>query len=248
MPQPNTTQPKLEAAEVDAAFEALKSYAQGSSRGELVPIDQAVKASLGDELARQALEQRLVSALQRGGSPPAVEFICSKLVMLGSKSSVPALAALLGKPEFATAARNALEAIPASQATKALRESLAKLDSSAKVGVINSLGARRDPESVGVLSKLLKLEDTEVATAAAAALGEIATSKAATALLRFRPKTPEALRLKLADAMLVCADRLSAAGKKADAKALYESLARADSPKHAQQAATLGLERVAAAR
>jgi predicted house-cleaning NTP pyrophosphatase (Maf/HAM1 superfamily) len=248
MPQTNTYPSQSDAAALTAAFAALATYDQGASRGALAPIDQAVRASLGDASAGAAMEQRLVNALQRGLTAPAVEFICSKLAIIGSKSSVAVLAALLGKPESATAARNALEGIPASQATKALRDSLTKLAGSTKIGVINSLGVRRDPESVGALIKLLQLEDTEVASAAAAALGEIATSKAATALLRFRPKTPEALRLKLADAMLVCADRLSAAGKKSDAKALYEALANASQPKHVQQAAALGLEHVAAAK
>ncbi len=242
MPQTNTSPSQPDAAALNAAFEALKSYTQGSSRGDLVPIDQAVKASLGDEPARAALEQRLMSALQRGGSAPAVEFVCSKLAMIGSKSSVAALAALLGKPEFATAARNALEAIPDSQATKALRESLSKIEGSPKIGVIHSLGARRDAESVRALSTLMQEEDLAVAGAAMAALGDIATSKAAKVLLKFQPKAQQVLQPKLANALLVCAERLLAAGKKTDAQKLYQALAVAAQPKHVQQAAARGLE------
>lgn len=233
---------------MDTAFAALATYDQGSSRGDLVPIDQAVKASLGDELAQKALEQRLVGALQRGGSAAAVEFICSKLAVIGSKASVPVLATLLAKPEFATAARTALEAIPGTAATKALREALPKVEDLQKIGVIHSLGARRDEESVRSLTKLVESEDSGVAAASMAALGDIATSQAAKALLRFKPKTPEGLRLKLADAMLTCAERLSAAGKKADAKALYESLAKPNQPKHLQKAVSLGLQRISAAK
>jgi hypothetical protein len=244
----NPTSPKTEATEINAAFEALKSYAQGSSRGALVAIDQAVKASLGSESARAALERRLVGALQRGGSVPAVEFICSKLAIIGSKSSVAALATLLGKPEFATAARNALVAIPGPQATKALRDSLSKIEGSTRVGVINSLGTQRDDGSVRALSTLMQEKDVAVAGAAMAALGDIATNKAAKALLSFQSKTPQDLRLKLADAMLTCAERLFAAGKRADAKALYEPLANASQPRHIQQAASQGLQRTSASK
>ncbi len=239
---PNPTSPEPEAAELNAAFDALKSYNQGSSRGALLPIDQAVKAAVGDEPACAALEQRLAGALQPDGSAAAVEFICSKLAMIVSKSSVPALAALLAIPEFATAARNALEAIPGTAATKALREALPKVEGLQKIGVIHSLGARRDEASVRPLTALLKSEDSGVAAAAAAALGDIATSKAAKTLLNFQPKAPPVLQPKLADALLVCAEDLLAAGKKADARHLYQSLATSAQPKHVQQAAARGLE------
>ena len=242
MPQTNTSPSQPEAAELNAAFEALKSYAQGSSRGALVPIDQAVKASLGNEPARAALEQRLVSALQPGGSAAAIEFICSKLAVIGSKSSVPALASLLAKPEFATAARTALEAIPGDGPAKALREALPKVEGLQKLGVIHSLGARRDVESVRPLTALLPSEDSDVAAAAVAALGDMATTQAARVLLKFQPKAPPVLQPKLANALLVCAERLLAAGKKADAQKLYQALAVVSQPKHVQQAAARGLE------
>jgi HEAT repeat protein len=248
MPQTSTSKSQPDAAALNAAFAALDTYDQGSSRGALLPIDQAVKASLGDEPARAALEQRLVSALQRGGSAPAVEFVCSKLAMIGSKSSVVALAALLGKPEFATAARNALESIPEPQATKALRDNLSKLTGSSRIGLINSLGARRDADSVRALSTLTQDKDLAVVGGAIAALGDIATSKAAKALLSFKPKTPESLRLKLADAVLICADRLSAAGKKADAHVLYQALVKTEQSNHVQEAAARGLQRIAAVK
>ncbi|HEY9172777.1 MAG TPA: HEAT repeat domain-containing protein [Verrucomicrobiae bacterium] len=238
----NPTSPKPEAAELNAAFEALKSYAQGSSRGALVPIDQAVKASLGDEPARAALEQRLLSALHYGGSAAAVEFICSKLALIGSKPSVTPLATLLGKPEFATAARTVLETIPGDSPARALRKALPKVEGLQKIGVIHSLGARRDEESVRPLTALLKSEDSGVAAAAVAALGDIATSKAAKVLLKFQPKAPPILQPKFANALLVCAERLLAAGRKADARNLYRSLATSAQPRHVQQAAARGLE------
>lgn len=237
MSQTKTSRSQSDAVALNAAFAALETYNQGSSRGALLPIDQAVKASLGDEPARAALEQRLVGALQRGGSSPAVEFICSKLAMIGTKSSVAALAALLGKPEFATAARNALEAITGGGAAKALREALPKLSGLEKAGVIHSLAVRRDTGSARLLTVLLRDTDPVTAGAALAALGDIGSVKAAKTLRAFAPKAPEAIRLQVADAALVCADALIAAGKKSEGRTLAQMLDVPEQPKHVRQAA-----------
>jgi len=69
-------------------------------------------ASLDDTAAQKELEKRLLVVLKRSGSPVAREYICSKLTLIGSDRSVSALAPLLNTPEFATAARNALETHP----------------------------------------------------------------------------------------------------------------------------------------
>lgn len=242
MPQSNSLPTKPAAAELDAAFAALRSYAQGSSRGALTPIDDAVMASLDDQRARNELELRLVTALKDGGSAVAREFICSKLTLIGSSSCVPALIDQLAHAEFATAALNALEAIPGNQATEALRSSLAKTEGLQKIGVINSLGAKRDADSVKALSRLLQNKDAGIAGAAAAALGAIATTSAAKALKGFLAKAPASLQLQVADAILTCAERLLAAGKRTDARTLHELLATTKQPKHVQQAAARGLE------
>ncbi|MCW5554682.1 MAG: hypothetical protein KIS67_21295 [Verrucomicrobiae bacterium] len=242
MPQSSPTQTKPDAVALDAAFEALKTYDQGSSRGALMPIDEAVMASLESQSAQKELEQRLITALKKGGSAVAREYICSKLTMIVSEACVPALAAQLTAPEFATAARNALEAIPGAQATKALRDSLPGTEGPQKIGVINSLGARRDADGVRALTPLLKHDDVGVAGAAAAALGDIATTNAAKALREFQPQVPEGLRLRVADAILTCAERLLVAGKPADAQTLYRLLDSTAHPKHVQHAAARGLE------
>jgi HEAT repeat protein len=243
MPQHTTEQLKPETTALSAAFDALKSYDQGSSRGALLPIDEAVRGVQDDQTARNELERKLVSALQSGGSVVAREYLCAKLAWIGSEFCVPALAALLNRPELATAARNALQAIPGRQAPNALRNSLSKVEGLQKVGVINSLGSLRDADSVGALVALLQNSDAEIAGAAAAALGDIGSAKAARALREFLPGSPEPVRRKAPDAILTCAGRLLAAGKRADAGKLYRLLAGTSQPKHVQHAAARGLER-----
>ena len=248
MSQSATVHSKLDTNALNAAFEALKTYGPGSSRAALLPMDEAIVACLDDNSARKGLERRLVTALNSGGSDVAREYICSKLILIGTARCVSALAARLNIPELATAARNALEAIPDRQASEAVRDSLPKVEGLQKLGVINSLGARRDAQSIRALTTLLGNADAAIAGAAAGALGDIATAKAGKALCKFLPNAPEAIREKAADACLNCAERLMATGRRADARALYRLIATATQPNHVQQAATRGLELTAKLR
>jgi hypothetical protein len=225
------------------AFAALKTYDSGSPRGSLLPIDEAVRTSLHDVAAHASLEAQLVGALQAAGSVVAREYVCSKLALIGTDSAVAALAALLSNPQLATAARNALEAIPGNAAAKALRKALSKVEGVLKTGVIQSLAARRDTAAVGELESLLRSPDAQLAGAAAAALAEIGSSRAGRALRNFFSNSPEALRGRAADAVLVCAERLSQQGRKADAESLLKLLLVPGQPAYVRQSAERSLRR-----
>jgi HEAT repeat protein len=205
---------------LEQAFVALRTYGPGSGRAALLPLDEEVAGCSGRERTR--LEQRLLTALASCSSVVAREYICAKLVLIGSEASVPPLAGLLADIELSTGARNALQAIPGRAAARALRDSLPKLNGLQKIGAINSLGARRDEDSVRALSELLAEDGLQVKAAAAAALGNIGTVQAAKALQKFWAQAPAASRQTSADAMLVCAEHLMAAGEKTAARRLYE--------------------------
>jgi HEAT repeat protein len=98
---------------------------------------------------------------------------CRRLAVVGDKRAVPALADLLDDPRLSHYARLALEAIPDSAAGLALRDALGKVEGKLLVGVINSLGQRRDTKAIEALAKLLRHDHVEVAQAAAAALARI---------------------------------------------------------------------------
>jgi HEAT repeat protein len=234
-------QPKVDSAAVDKAFEALKTYDWGTDRNTLNPIDDAVVATSGDAAARKELEKRLVAALSSGVSRSAKDYICRTLRTVGTAESVPALAALLPDKDLSHMARYALESMPAPEAAAAMRDALQKLSGALKVGVIASLGVRRDTASVGALTGLLGDRDPAVARAAAYALGNIGSPEAGKALGDFLKKAPAGLKPAPADACLTCAERLLADGKKDEAVVLYKSLSGEDQPKHVRLAATRGL-------
>ena len=96
---------------------------------------------------------------------------------IGTADAVPALAALLADEKLAHMARYGLETDSRPAVDVALREALGKLKGLPLVGVIGSIGVRRDEKAVAALVALLKDPDAEVAQAAARALGMIGTRR-----------------------------------------------------------------------
>jgi HEAT repeat protein len=225
---------------LDQAFEALKKHDWGTDLKALAPIDEAVIATGKDAAARKELEGRLAAVLATEVSRDAKDYVCRKLMIVGTAASVPALAALLTNKELSHMARFALERIPAAEAGQALRDALSKATGAQKIGVIGSLGARRDEKSVPALAALLGDGDAAVARAAAFALGAIRNADAGKALKESKAKSPEA-KQAATDATLAVAEGLLASGKKAEALAIYKSLAGEDQPKHVRLAATRGM-------
>jgi HEAT repeat protein len=137
-------------------------------------------------------------------------------------------------------ARYALERINAPEAGAALLEALGATSGSQKIGVITSLGSRRDAASVVSLARLLRTDDPTVARAAALALGNIGTAESAAALQTALP-TSNGDRQYVIDALLACAESLLASGKAAESTALYQSLSGEQQPRLVRLAATRGL-------
>jgi hypothetical protein len=226
---------------LDGAFDALKRYKPADDPAILIPIDQAVMGGVhGNPAARAALEQRLAGYLEASYSSVARSFVCRELALIGSAASVPALAPLLLDTELSVFARNALERIPGPEADKALRDAIGKATGRTKVGIINSVGVRRDARSVALLAKSVA-EPLEIAAAAAKALGEIGTIESAKVLETLRGKGTGALRLAVADAHLICAERLIASGERAQAVKLLEALTDPSQAPHVRHAARRAL-------
>lgn len=234
-------QPQDNNAPLDKAFETLKTYDWGADSNTLNPIDEAVVATQGDAAARKELETRLLGVLKGGVSRSAQDHVLRTLKTIGTAAAVPALAAMLADEELSHMSRYALERIPAPEAAAAMRDALPKLNGALKVGAIGSLGVRRDAASVAALGGLLDDADAAIASAATYALGLIGTPQAGKALGEQAKKAPEGMKPAIADASLICAERLLDDGKKAEAVALYTSLNSEDQPKHVRLAATRGM-------
>jgi HEAT repeat protein len=223
---------------LDKALEALKSFDWGKKFNELKPVTDAVVATHGDAAARKKLEDQLAPVLKTGASQSAKHFVCRQLMVIGTASSVPTLAALLPDKKLSHMARYALERIPAPEAGKALRDALPKLSGELKIGVIGSLGVRQDADSVSALGELVGYSDGKIARSAAIALGANRSAAAAKALTSTKPNAEA--KSAVADASLACAESLLAAGKKSEALAAYKSV-KGDHPKHVTLAVKRGM-------
>jgi len=228
-------------AALDGAFSALADYDWGKDRALLAPIEDAVVAAHNDAALRADLETRLGGILGSKASQAAKQFACRQLSLIGTAASVPALAALLPEEDLSHMARYALERMPIPEAAKALRDALPKVSAKLKVGVINSLGVRRDAASVPALVPLVRDSQAEIASAAAVALGRIGTPEAATAVLQFKQSAPEALQPVATDACLDVADLLVRAGKTDEAARIYTLLNDPKEPQWVRMAAFQGL-------
>ncbi|MCY3018947.1 MAG: HEAT repeat domain-containing protein [Planctomycetota bacterium] len=192
----------------------------------------AALVALAAALARAAeQESKLIDILQSNKPPQDKAIPCKQLAVYGTKAAVPALAALLPDEKLASWARIALEAIPDPAADDALREAAGKLQGRLLIGVINSIGVRRDAKAVEALIQKLKDPDADVASAAAAALGRIGGDRAAKALEQSVAGAPAGVRSAVAEGCILCAERFLNEGKADEAVKLYDMIRKADVPK-----------------
>jgi HEAT repeat protein/type 1 glutamine amidotransferase len=219
--------------DVAAALQTLQKYEYGQPRLPLFTLEAFSGRATAKPEQQQALAAAYLKVLTAGDSTAAARiFACQQLALVGGAAEVPALAVLLNQPEQTDFARLALQAIPAPEAGAALRTALATLTGKPLIGVINSLGERRDEPSVPALSKLSKQSDDAVRAAACLALGKIGTAEAAVAL-----------PADAVEARLLCAERAGGI----TAQDIYTALSTAAQPA-LRLAGLTGLVRLDAAR
>ena len=187
------------------------------------------------EKARSAL-----AVLQSNALPAEKAMACKQLAIYGNADAVQALAPLLLDQELDSWARIALEAMPGPAADAALRDAMEKVQGKLLVGVINSIGVRRDAKAVGALATKLKDPDAAVAAAAAIALGRIGGDQAAKALQQSLAKSPAGTRSAVALGCILCAERQLSDGQSAKATKLYDTVRKADVPKERKLEAARG--------
>ncbi len=155
--QPTTPAPVMPSRQKPVATEMVKDPKYGSAAQIMALPPPKLTAVLQDP----------------GASVFARAKACQRLAVVGDKSAVPALAALLGEPQLSVYARTALETMPDRSADDALRAALGKVQGQLLAGVINSIGKRRDANAISALEKLRHHADAEVSGSANAALARI---------------------------------------------------------------------------
>jgi len=180
--------------------------------------------------AADVKESDLIAVLQSNAPKSEKAITCKKLVIYGSEQAVPTLAPLLADKELASWARIALEAIPGPASDAALRNAMGKLQGRLLVGVINSIGVRRDVKAVDALIQRLNDANADVASAAAVALGHIGGEQAAKALTQSLAKAPTGVRSAVAEGCILCAEWFLANDRTDEAIKLYDTVRQANVP------------------
>jgi HEAT repeat protein len=205
-------------ATLDELLARAAKWDYHDGREPLFAITDLLKKGRGSEAQRQA-ETRFIAFLKSDATLAGKDFICRQLSLMGSEASVPVLSDMLLKTDTAEIARYALERIPGPAVDRALRAALAKTSGKAQIGIVNTLGVRRDAAAVPLLRPLASDADKVTAGAAWFALASIADASSLKILDGIVAKNSAA-----APAYLKAAGTFAAHGNTATALPIYKKL------------------------
>ena len=175
-------------------------------------------------------EAKLIALLKSDAPQKDKADACRLLAIVGTREAVAPLVALLDDAKLAHMARYGLEPNPDPSVNVALRDALCKLKGLHLVGVIGTLGVRKDAQAVAPIGKLLCDKECVVKQAAARALGRIGTTEAARCIEGALPGVDECCKLAFCEGLLRAAENVASAGDKATAIAICDKLCAASVP------------------
>jgi HEAT repeat protein len=228
---------------LEKIMETLKSvekYDYGQSRESLVYFSGLVRTASTQDTLLPELEEAMLNLLKSDATFAAKQFICQELSLIGTGKSVKILTGLLKDDKTADIARYALERIPDEKVDDALRNAAQQSSGLVKVGIINTLGQRRDIKSLKLFKKWIGDPDPMVSEAAISAAGKLATVESADVLNQALIKAPEQKKIRILNALLAMAGELRSENQNL-ASALYQELYTDEKPFHVRAAALRGL-------
>lgn len=227
---------------VDRALAEVVTFENGQDAAPLNVVEDAVVTAHATPGAREALEPRILRALQAAQSRTARDFLCRQLRTIGTANCVPALEAMLTGPESASMARYALQGIGGPQVAQALRRALERTTGDLRLGVLGSLGELGYCQAALGVPKLLLSSDPAEAMAAADCLSKLRNCRwAAGELEKVRDRTEGDVRVHVDNALLACAANLVSDGRVEEARHIYGLYHAEDQPAHLRVAALRGL-------
>jgi HEAT repeat protein len=167
---------------------------------------------------------------------------CRLLSIVGTKDAIAPLAALLGDEQLSHMARYGLEPIDDPAVDDALRAALGRVRGRPLIGVIGSIGVRKDVKAVEPLKKMLMGHNLDDLTsrAIARALGNIGGSEATEALVQALEHTSGENRLAVCEGLFRCAESLMKQGERDGAMVIYDKMCRLEGPHQVRGGALRG--------
>jgi HEAT repeat protein len=212
----------------------------GKAKTLVVGEGQHATLPAGPPLSPAEMEAKAIAVLKSDAPQKDKADACRDLAHVGTKTAVAPLAALLGDEKFSHMARYGLETIPDPSVDETFRDALGKLKGRPLVGVIGSIGVRRDAKATEALAKFLGNADPEVAQQAARSLGKIGTSEAAKAIGAAVDKTPPANQVAFCDGLFRCAEAMVVQGQKDEALSIYDRLRAMQAPHQVREGGLRG--------
>ncbi|MCD6393685.1 MAG: HEAT repeat domain-containing protein [Planctomycetes bacterium] len=154
------------------------------------------------------VEQKLIAVVASKDATQAGKAVaCRFLQQIGSDKCIAAVSGLLSDEILSDYARLVLERLKSAEADKAMRDALEQAPDIAKVGILASLGERRDIKALTAAAKLANSANSAVAEAAIQAIGKIGGREAARCLSSMKP-AKELVPAQM-QAMVACVRSLS---------------------------------------
>jgi hypothetical protein len=173
----------------------------------------------GAEAERQMFVRALLAAVGASPDKNVAAFFMTQIQLAGREEAVKPLARYLTDKDLAGPASAALQAIGGRAAARVLLKALDGAPPSAKLSIVDALGALRSREAVRKLVSLAEGGDEGLRRAARAALAGIGDPAAATVLANVPVTASPRERGEAAGLYLQFARRLAASGKSAEALA-----------------------------
>ncbi len=226
----------------DKVEKAIAGIHQGGRENVLGLIDMLLEPGAGDDYkAHYALhclgvyvtglaedgprrEFALALASQIGGDRPrdVQGYLVQELQIAGGKEVLATLRKALADEQLCEPAARALVAI-GEGAAEQFRAALPKAGAKCRLTIVQNLGAGGDAGSIGALREALGDDDPEIRLAAARGLADLGDAGSVDLLL-VAANTDGWERIRATDACLSLAEKLLAAGKKAEAVKIYSHL------------------------
>ncbi|NLH17333.1 MAG: HEAT repeat domain-containing protein, partial [Phycisphaerae bacterium] len=183
--------------------------------------------SFGQTIAPASPEevQKQIAVLKSNAGHFEKAQACRNLGVIGTPDAIEPLAALLADEKLSHMARMGLEPMPYPQVDEVFRKSLGTLKGLPLVGVIGSVGVRKDAKAVDALAKFLTDSDPQVVQIAAKSLGRIGNAEAAKALQGAVHSATGDNQLAMIEGMFRCAESMAGSGNKDVALGIYDHLA-----------------------
>jgi HEAT repeat protein len=207
-------------------YQAIASREFGTASSEMAAVEKEIANASPDQYA--PIEAKLIAVIEApAATMPGKQFACQMLRIVGSAQCVPAVGKLLTDAQLSHLARQVFLGMADPAVEESLQQALGQTQGDLRIGIINTIGDRKDRSSLKALAALLP-SDEATAKAALNAIGKIGGTEAAGVLEG--AEVVDTLKPVWAQALLRCAPSVAAAGQPEHAEKIYRELLEDNAP------------------